>query len=53
MHDQSIISLARELKSKGKTYQEKGGILSLKLFSARKLCTYERRVSKKRNLKRH
>ena len=48
MHDKSIISLARQLRSKRKTYQEKGGILGLTMFSDRKLCTYERRVSKKR-----
>jgi len=47
MHDQSIILLARELRLKGKTYQEICGILGLTMFSARKLSLYERRVSKK------
>ena len=47
MHDQSIISLEKELRSKGKTCKKIGGILSLTMFSARKLCTHERRVSKK------
>ena len=39
------------MRSKGKTYQEIGGILGLTMFSVRRSCTHERRVSKKRRQK--
>jgi len=48
MHDESIRLLAKRMRSDGKTYKEIGYILGISLFSARKLCTYERGVPKKR-----
>ena len=51
MHEEAVVLLAKKLRAGGKTYAEVGSILGFSLFSARKLCTYERCVSRKRGPK--
>ena len=51
MHNESIRSLAKRLRSEGKTYKEIAEILGFSLFSARKLCTYQCKIRKQRGPK--
>lgn len=51
MHSTEIRILAKKLRKEGRTYKEIGERLDLSLFSARKLCTYNRKVTKKRGRK--
>ena len=51
MQEESLRLLSKKLRSKGKTYGEIGSILDVSLFTAMKLCKYDKRVSKKRGPK--
>ena len=51
MHEEAVVLLAKKLRASGKIYAEVGSIFGLSLFSARKLCTHEICVSRKRGHK--